>query len=621
MAKFVIECPKCGRYVEASTGFFAKKKISCTCGNVINVKTDKMTSRVCAHCGNTVIFDQSKGDKAVCPVCHEKINTIDSMSSLVEFSCPSCSCRLSADKNAAEYTCPLCDTVIDVQGQIAKEKVKNQGLASVIKYEGGNDVFVWKHPIEDFNLGSQLIVHESQEAIFFKDGKALDLFGAGRYTLATQNLPLLENLYKLPTNADTPFHSEVYFINMTTQMGIGWGTDSKVRFFDPASGLHIEIGAHGRFNLRVSDSRKLLLKIVGTANMFTQDEIVSDGGYSVKAVTGKFKALLINAVKSNLARIIKEKQINILEVDQYLYPISEDLKNILNETFEDYGLLIPEFYIEEIMPPDDDPNYRRLKQQFADRTLKVREEEIRKAEAEAAQGRKMVEAQTEAQLKIVGAQGEAEALKVKAMAEAEAYKMQAYAEAEEMKAKGYTYQQETARQVGLEAMQNGITGSGEGGGGAIGDIAGLGVTLGAMGGVIGMTKDALSPIMNSSADIGAGLGNVVAGKSDTWDCSCGAKNITSKFCPECGAKKPDVNTWDCECGAKNITTKFCPECGAKRPERETWECSQCGTKNITSKFCPECGAKKPEKETWDCECGAKNITSKFCPECGKKKEE
>ncbi len=620
MAKFVIECPECGRYVEASTGFFAKKKISCTCGNVINVKTDKMTSRVCTHCGNTVIFDQSKGDKAVCPVCHEKINTIDSMSSLVEFSCPSCSCRLSADKNAGEYTCPLCDTVIDVQEQIAKEKVKNQGLASVIKYEGGNDVFVWKHPIEDFNLGSQLIVHESQEAIFFKDGKALDLFGAGRYTLATQNLPVLENLYKLPLNTDTPFHSEVYFINMTTQMGIKWGTDSRVRLFDPASGLHIELGAHGRFNLRVCDSRKLLLKIVGTSNIFTQDEIVSDGGYSVSSVTGKFKALVINTVKSNLAKIIKEKQINVLEIDLYLDDISETLKNILNETFDEYGLVIPEFYVTSILTPDDDPNFKRLKQQFADKTLKVREEEIRKAEAEAAQERKMVEAQTEAQLKILGAQGEAEALKVKAMAEAEAYKMQAFAEAEEMKAKGYTYQQETARQVGLEAMQNGITGSGEGGGG-LGDIAGLGVTLGAMGGVIGMTKDALSPIINNSADIGSGFGNVVAGKNDGWNCSCGAKDITSKFCPECGAKKPEKETWDCECGAKNITSKFCPECGAKKPEKKTWDCSQCGTKNITSKFCPECGAKKPEKETWDCECGASNITSKFCPECGKKRGE
>ena len=124
--------------------------------------------------------------------------------------CPSCSCGLSADKNAAQYTCPLCGTVIDVQKQTAKE------------------------------------------AIFFRDVQALDLFPAGHYTLSTQNLLVLQELYKLPSNADTFFHSEVYFINKTVQMGIKWGTDSKVRFFDPATGLHLEIGACGQFNLKVS---------------------------------------------------------------------------------------------------------------------------------------------------------------------------------------------------------------------------------------------------------------------------------------------------------------------------------------------------------------------------------
>ncbi len=598
MAKFVIECPSCGKYAEGSTNLFAKRKIECSCGHIIDVRTEKLSSRTCAHCGNTVVFDQTQGEKAVCPVCHEKINTRESMSVLAEFSCPSCNCKLSADKNASRYTCPLCETVIDVQERIAKEKVKNQGLASVIKYEGGNDVFVWKHPIEDFNLGSQLIVHESQEALFFRDGKALDLFGSGRYTLATQNLPLLENLYKLPTNADEVFHTEVYFINMTTQMGIKWGTDSKVRLFDPASGLHAEIGASGNFNIRVADSRRLVLKLVGTANELNQGEMVGVDGFGTQLIVGKFRALIMNKVKSNLARAIKEQGINILEIDEYIDNLSESLKNIINVTLEEYGLVMPEFFITNVLTPDDDPNFVRLKQQFADKTLRVREEEIRKAEAEAAQSRKILEAQTEAQLKLVGAQGEAEALKIKAQAEAEAYKAQAFAEAEEMRAKGYTYAQETARQVGLEAMQNGITGGSAGGGGAIGDIAGLGVTLGAMGSVIGMTKDALNPIVSSASEIGETVGSVVA-SGDSWSCACGKTGITSKFCPECGAKKPEPivpDAWNCACGKTGITSKFCPECGAKKPEPivpDAWNCA-CGKTGITSKFCPECGAKKGE---------------------------
>ncbi|MBP0983292.1 MAG: SPFH domain-containing protein [Oscillospiraceae bacterium] len=640
MSKFVIECPKCGNYTEASTGGFLgigkTKKINCTCGYVIDVAAEKVTSKTCPHCGNNVIFDQSRGEDAVCPVCHQHINTRESMSQIVEFTCPSCSCRLSADKNAAEYSCPLCDTVINVQQQIAKESVKDQGLASVIKYEGANDTLVWKHPIEDFNLGSQLIVHESQEAIFFKDGRALDLFGAGRYTLATQNLPALESLYKLPTNADEVFHSEVYFINLSTQMGIKWGTDSKVRLFDPGSGLHIEIGACGNFNLRVTDSRKLLLKVVGTTGRLTNSDIAYDsvsvqsvGALTTTEYTAKFKSLIMNKVKSNLARIIKENNINILEIDEQLDVLSEKLRVSINETLDEYGLTMPEFFITNVMTPDDDPNYRRLKEQFAEKTLRVRQEQLLKAEAEAAQGRKLVEAQTEAQLKMVSAQGDAEALKIKAIAEAEAYKAQAYAEAEEMRAKGYTYQQETARQVGLQAMQNGITGNGTAGG--LGDIAGLGVTLGAMGGVMSMTREAINPVMQGASEIGAGIGGAVAATAtagnDSWNCPCGAMGITSKCCPECGSKRPEpvkADTWTCpECGASGITSKFCPECGAKKPEPPAaWDCPACGFKGITSKFCPDCGAKKPEAPaTWDCpDCGEKNITSKFCPNCGRKKE-
>jgi membrane protease subunit (stomatin/prohibitin family) len=82
-------------------------------------------------------------------------------------------------------------------------------IASIIKYEGDNTTFIWKHPIEDFNTGSQLIVHESQEAIFFMNGQALDLFGAGRHTLETQNLPLVGKYFNRATGDATPFHCEV----------------------------------------------------------------------------------------------------------------------------------------------------------------------------------------------------------------------------------------------------------------------------------------------------------------------------------------------------------------------------------------------------------------------------
>ena len=586
MSKFVIECPNCGRYAEAKTGFFARKKIDCSCGYTINVRTDKLTSRRCPHCGNDVVFDQSKGKDAKCPVCGEPINTMVEQDKTVEFSCGQCGVRLRTSKGASSYICPVCDHVNDVAERLKSEEIKRDGLASIIKYEGDNETLVWKHPIEDFNLGSQLIVHESQEAIFFRDGQALDLFGPGRYTLETQQLPILEKLYQLPTDTEGTFHSEVYFVNLATQMGIKWGTDSKVRLFDPMTGMHVELGASGEFSVRVVNSRKLLLKLVGTTGELRQEQLLGGNG------KGLFRALVMTQVKSYLAAAIRENAINILEIDERLAELSEALRQRINPKLSEYGLEMPEFYVSRVVTPDDDPNFRRMKEQFAEAYLNVRQEQIRKSVATAEAERKAVEAQTAARMKIIGAQGDAEALKIQKQAEVEAYRMQAAAEAEEMRLKGYTYQQETARKVGLEAMQNGLTG---GSGGGLGEIAGLGITLGAMGSVIGMTRDALNPVMDTAKQMGQAVGGA---PSDGWDCpECGTKNIQSKFCPECGAKKPEPKQgWDCpQCGTKNIQSKFCPECGCKKPEEPTtWNCPECGTQNITSKFCPECGHRKGE---------------------------
>ena len=619
MSKFVIECPSCGRYAEAKTGFFARKKIDCSCGYTIHVPTDKLSSRTCPHCGNDVIFDQSQGAAAKCPVCGEPINTLAEQDRTVEFSCGQCGIRLRTAKGASSYICPVCDHENIVAERVKTEEIRRDGLASIIKYEGDNETLVWKHPIEDFNLGSQLIVHESQEAIFFRDGQALDLFGPGRYTLETQQLPILEKLYQLPTDTQGTFHSEVYYVNLATQMGIKWGTDSKVRLFDPMTGMHMELGASGEFNIRVVNSRKLLLKLVGTTGELKQEQLLGNSG------KGLFRSMVMTQVKSYLAAAIRENAINILEIDERLMELSEALRDRINPRLAEYGLEMPEFFVSRVVTPDDDPNFRRMKEQFAEQYLNVRQEQIRKNVAVAEAERKAVEAQTAAQMKIIGAQGDAEALKIQKQAEAEAYRMQAAAEAEEMRLKGYTYQQETARQVGLGAtlaMANG------GSGGGIGELAGLGMTLGAMGGVMNMTRDAMSGMMNTGAAMGQSMGAAVSTPSDGgWDCpECGAKNITTKFCPEFGAKKPEPKTgWDCpECGTKNIQSKFCPECGAKKPEEpKGWDCPECGTKNILSKFCPECGARKPEpKATWDCpECGNKGISAKFCPECGHKRGE
>ena len=596
MSKFVIECPACGKFAEAKTGFFARKKIDCACGYTIDVRTDKLTARECPHCGNEVVFHQSKGEKALCPVCHEPINTQSEKTKVAEFSCAQCGIRLRSNKAASTYICPVCDYVNDVAERLKSEEIKKDGLASIIKYEGDNETLVWKHPVEDFNLGSQLIVHESQEAIFFRDGQALDLFGPGRHTLETQQLPLLEKVYKLPTDTERTFHSEVYFINKAVQMFLKWGTPDKIRFIDPLTSVPLEIGASGALNLQVSDARRLIVKLVGTQNGIAWD----DRENFTRSVQAAFRPLIANTVKQHLPAIIKNQQIDLLEIDERVNEISGLLREKLLVGFEEYGLTLPQFYVTHVVLPEDDPNFKRIPELHtimrqtrviqAEATVKTVQaqseatyrtaQEQSKAAITAAQRQVELEKQT---TETEVARREAERTIIRAQTEAQAQRLAGLTEAEIMHAKGYDQKDVIEADV-KKAYAAGLGQMG-GSGGGLGDIANLGVTLGAMGGVIGMTKEAVSPMFEQPSTPVTG----------SWNCACGMKNIASNFCPDCGAKRPiSVSGWDCACGTKNINSNFCPNCGAKRPS-------------------PSIG--------WNCTCGAQNITSSFCPDCGKKKED
>ncbi len=607
MAKFVIECPDCGKFAEAKTGFFARKKIDCACGYTIDICTDKLTSRECSHCGNTVVFDQSRGGKARCPVCGEPINPHAGLTRTAEFSCAQCGVRLRTSPAAKTYICPVCDFENDIAERLMSEKIKKDGLASVIKYEGDNETLVWKHPIEDFNMGSQLIVHESQEAIFFRDGQALDLFGAGRYTLETQQLPLLEKLYQLPTDTEGTFHSEVYFINKTVQMSIKWGTPDKIRFIDPLTSVPLEIGASGEMNLMVKDSRKLLLKLVGT----TSGIAWSDREGFTKSIQNAFRPLIANTLKSNLPAVIKEKQIDLLEIDERVEEISSFLLEKLLPGFEEYGLTIPQFYATHVVLPEDDPNFKRIRELHtvmlqsrvyqAEATVKTFEaqgetsyrtaQEESKAAITAAQRKAELERQA-TQTEVT--RREAERKLIEAQAEAQARQMAGMSEAAVMQAKGYNQKDVLEAEV-KKAYAAGLGQMGSnGGGGSLGDIAGLGVTLGAMSGLIGMTRDSIAPMFGQQEQP-APASTAPSLATDTWDCVCGQKGITGKFCPECGFPRPaPAERWDCECGTKRLTGKFCPECGKKRPGKTSvWNCA-CGAIGLTGKFCPECGKKRKE---------------------------
>lgn len=462
-------------------------------------------------------------------------------------------------------------------------------VTEIIKYEGDNNTFIWKHPKEDFNSYTQLIVHESQEAIFFMNGQALDAFGAGRYTLETQNIPKLSKLLNRITGGETPFHCEVYFINKTVQMAIKWGTDSKVRFIEPTLGIPFEIGACGEMNLAVSDSRKLLLKLVGTTNGIAWGD--SGAGFT-KSIQNCFRPLISTAVKTHLASAIKSQNINILEIDEKLEILSDVLRKSIVSGFEEYGLTIPQFYITNVALPENDPNFRRMRELHttAFQTKMIQADAIVKtaqAEAEAsitAAKRKVTLEQETTETEVTRREAEREL--IKAQAGAQAKKIEGFAEAEIMAAKGYTQKDILQAEV-QKAYAEGISnmGANSGGSGIVGDFVGLGVGLAAAG------------------NVGSQMSEMFKGFNQNESQSRLDKALR---CEKCGAILPANAKFCLSCGEKvNVSvtdeTVVCPECGKTVAKGKF--CSACGHKFF--KVCPSCGKELIED-------------AKFCLNCGEK---
>lgn len=214
-------------------------------------------------------------------------------------------------------------------------------IAEIIQYEGDNQTLVWKHPTQDFNSTTQLIVHESQEALFFKNGQALDLFPAGRYTLETQNIPIIKRILHLPTGGKTPFRSEVYFINKAYMLNVKWGTSTRAEVLDPKFQILLNVGASGAMGITVTDARKFVVKLVGT-----------ETGLSLDRLSLYFKELIATRVKTYLARIMNE--VSFVVVNSHLNDISLAVQNKLSEDMQEYGILLPNFFVSTIHIPDED---------------------------------------------------------------------------------------------------------------------------------------------------------------------------------------------------------------------------------------------------------------------------
>jgi membrane protease subunit (stomatin/prohibitin family) len=219
------------------------------------------------------------------------------------------------------------------------DKIRGQFIDIVEWLDASRDTIVWRFPRHDneIKMGAQLIVRESQAAVFVNEGQIADTFGPGMHTLETANLPILSDLKGWKYGFNSPFKAEVYFVNTRQFTDLKWGTQNPVIVRDPEFGA-VRLRAFGAYSARVVDPAKLLRELVGTDQQFRTEEVE---GYLRQMIVGRLAGALATA------------QVPVLDLASQQETIGDRLAGVLSEDLASMGIAIPTFIIENIsLPPE-----------------------------------------------------------------------------------------------------------------------------------------------------------------------------------------------------------------------------------------------------------------------------
>lgn len=190
----------------------------------------------------------------------------------------------------------------------------------------------------DFRLGSQLIVRESQTAVFFRDGKALDTFGPGRHTITTANIPLLVNVIGLAFSGQTPFKAEVYFVNMREfREDRRWGTSTPIPVRDPDLGM-ARMMANGFYVMQVAEPQMFVTNVVGTQGLYQTSDI--DG-------------FLRTALVSTLTESISEMKMGVFDLPSQFSELRAAVLATARRAFAAMGIQLKDFIVNSIVPTQE----------------------------------------------------------------------------------------------------------------------------------------------------------------------------------------------------------------------------------------------------------------------------
>jgi len=215
-------------------------------------------------------------------------------------------------------------------------------LMEVLEFlDSSGKVMVQREPEEgpcEIKWGAQLTVRESQEAVFFRDGKSLDAFGPGRHVLKTQNVPLISKwVTSFGYGEDSPFRAEVYFVGKQLFPNLKWGTAEPILFRDSELKM-VRLRSFGIFSIQIADSKLFVNKVVGTQGCYTSNEIES---------------YLRSIILSKLTTVLGEKLKTIFDMPASFDDINQVLKTQLQQDFDALGLSLHDCYISSISLPEN----------------------------------------------------------------------------------------------------------------------------------------------------------------------------------------------------------------------------------------------------------------------------
>ncbi len=189
----------------------------------------------------------------------------------------------------------------------------------------------------DFRIGSQLIVRESQAAVFFRDGKALDTFGPGRHTLTTANIPIVVDLIGKAFSGQTPFTAEVYFVTLRELTDMKWGTPQPITIRDPELGM-ARVTGYGTYAIQITEPQLFVSKIVGTQNL-----------YGTRDIQGFFRSMIL----TKMIDLIGEMGKSIIDMAGFVEELSAGVRAKAAEEFAARGVTLNSFYVESISPTEE----------------------------------------------------------------------------------------------------------------------------------------------------------------------------------------------------------------------------------------------------------------------------